>query len=501
MIAVYTRQSLDKKDSISIETQIEFCLKEFDSTKNEYKVYTDKGYSGKNTNRPAFERMMSDIKLGLITKVIVYKLDRISRSNLDFANMYNIFKKKNVEFISTHEKFDTSTPSGKAMLSVVIVFAELERETTQLRITDNYYARGKKGFYMGGPVPYGFLKEKTKIDGIKTSVLAPNPEQMPIVQEMYKMYANSNVSLGRISDYLNNKGILAAKGGKWDSGKISRILRSPIYVKADADVYSYYKNKGCIVNNDIADFVGTNGCFLYGKREANERKYTKVNNHVLSIGLHQGIINSKEWLLVQYKLDKNKQIKNSGKGKHTWLSGMAKCGYCQYAVSVVAAGGKKYFNCRGKTNLKICDGHSIPIMVPAVEKYVEDALLQRIKELKSVNFKVKTEDDVKVNQIKLQILEIDQQIENLLNQMAEGNDIVMDYINKKITSLDSTKNVLLEKMRKITVSSDKNISLEEIVKRFTDWDNMGIEKRKELCGWFIDKVYITDDNIHINWKF
>lgn len=501
MIAIYTRQSLDKKDSISIETQVEFCKREFNESENEYKVYTDKGYSGKNTNRPDFEKMMADINLGLITKVIVYKLDRISRSTLDFATMYALFKRKGVEFISCHEKFDTTNPIGKTMLSIIIAFAELERETTQLRITDNYYARGKKGFCLGGPVPYGLSKEKTSIDGVKTSVYREHPVQSPIVKEMYEMYADTNMSLGGISDYLNKKGILAAQGGHWDSGKISRILRNPIYVKANADVYSYYKSKGCVISNDIADFVGINGCFLYGKREANERKYTKVEKHVLSIGLHKGIINSSQWLLVQYKLDKNKQIKNSGKGKHTWLSGIAKCGYCQYAVSVVAAGGKKYFNCRGKTNLKICDGHSIPIMVPAVEAYVEKSLLKRIEELKNVSFEVKTEDDVKVNQIKLQILEIDQQIENLLNQIAEGNSIVTEYINKKISSLDSTKNILLEKMRKITVSSNKNLSVEEMVKKFTDWDNMGIEDRKELCGWLINKVFITDNNINIDWKF
>ncbi|NLL03008.1 MAG: recombinase family protein [Clostridiales bacterium] len=501
MIAIYTRQSLDKKDSISIETQVEFCKREFNESENEYKVYTDKGYSGKNTNRPDFEKMMADINLGLITKVIVYKLDRISRSTLDFATMYALFKRKGVEFISCHEKFDTTNPIGKTMLSIIIAFAELERETTQLRITDNYYARGKKGFCLGGPVPYGLSKEKTSIDGVKTSVYREHPVQSPIVKKMYEMYADTNMSLGGISDYLNKKGILAAQGGHWDSGKISRILRNPIYVKANADVYSYYKSKGCVISNDIADFVGINGCFLYGKREANERKYTKVEKHVLSIGLHKGIINSSQWLLVQYKLDKNKQIKNSGKGKHTWLSGIAKCGYCQYAVSVVAAGGKKYFNCRGKTNLKICDGHSIPIMVPAVEAYVEKSLLKRIEELKNVSFEVKTEDDVKVNQIKLQILEIDQQIENLLNQIAEGNSIVTEYINKKISSLDSTKNILLEKMRKITVSSNKNLSVEEMVKKFTDWDNMGIEDRKELCGWLINKVFITDNNINIDWKF
>ena len=106
--ALYARQSLDKKDSISIESQLEFC--EYETHGAEYEKYVDKGFSGKNTNRPAFTKMMEDIKDGKIKRVIVYKLDRISRSILDFSTMMDTFQKYGVEFVSSTEKFDTSTP-------------------------------------------------------------------------------------------------------------------------------------------------------------------------------------------------------------------------------------------------------------------------------------------------------------------------------------------------------------------------------------------------------
>lgn len=109
--AIYARQSIDKKDSISIESQIEFCKYELRGGK--CREYQDKGYSGKNTNRPQFQMLVEDIKRGLIAKVVVYKLDRISRSILDFANMMALFQEYNVEFISSTEKFDTSTPMGR----------------------------------------------------------------------------------------------------------------------------------------------------------------------------------------------------------------------------------------------------------------------------------------------------------------------------------------------------------------------------------------------------
>ena len=114
--AIYARQSVDKKDSISIESQIEFCKYELKG--GNCKEYTDKGYSGKNTDRPMFQELVRDIKRGLIAKVVVYKLDRISRSILDFANMMELFQQYNVEFVSSTEKFDTSTPMGRAMLII-----------------------------------------------------------------------------------------------------------------------------------------------------------------------------------------------------------------------------------------------------------------------------------------------------------------------------------------------------------------------------------------------
>ena len=97
--AIYTRQSIDKADSISVESQLEYC--KYETRGNPYKVYSDKGYSGKNTNRPGFEEMMSNIKEGNVSRVIVYMLDRISRSILDFANMMDIFGQYNVEFVSS----------------------------------------------------------------------------------------------------------------------------------------------------------------------------------------------------------------------------------------------------------------------------------------------------------------------------------------------------------------------------------------------------------------
>jgi len=167
---IYARQSVEREDSISVESQIELCEKEV--TSPEYMKFSDKGYSGKNTDRPDFKRMMDRIRAGDTTRVIVYRLDRISRSVLDFAELINEFQKYGVEFVSVTERFDTSTPIGKAMLMIVMIFAQLERETIQQRVVDAYRSRSRKGFYMGGRMPYGFqLKVQNKSQFFTEEVL------------------------------------------------------------------------------------------------------------------------------------------------------------------------------------------------------------------------------------------------------------------------------------------------------------------------------------------
>ena len=185
--AIYTRQSVDRVDSISVESQVEFCQREVIG--EQPKIYTDKGYSGKNTDRPAFQELMADVTAGKIRRVIVYRLDRISRSVLDFASVIDIFQKHNVDFVSTMEKFDTGTPIGKAMLMIVMIFAQLERETIQQRVVDAYLSRSKRGFYMGGKVPYGFVLKDTVIDGVRTKMYEPVPEESAVIRQIYSLYA------------------------------------------------------------------------------------------------------------------------------------------------------------------------------------------------------------------------------------------------------------------------------------------------------------------------
>ena len=233
--AIYTRQSVDRPDSISVESQAEICRREV--VGNEYKIYTDKGYSGKNTDRPAVQDLINDIKVGKIKRVIVYRLDRISRSVLDFANLIDVFQRYKVDFVSTMEKFDTGTPIGKAMLMIVMIFAQLERETIQQRVIDAYRSRSKRGFYMGGRVPYGFELIETTLDGVRTKMYRIKEDEAEIVRLIFSMYSNPQVSLGDVAKHLNENGVLKPDGKPFTRSRIRDIIVNPVYL------YLTHKNR------------------------------------------------------------------------------------------------------------------------------------------------------------------------------------------------------------------------------------------------------------------
>ena len=189
------------------------------------RVFKDKGYSGKNTDRPEFQKLLGEIRKGKVRRVIVYKLDRISRSILDFANMMELFQEYDVEFVSSTEKFDTSTPMGRAMLNICIVFAQLERETIQKRVTDAYYSRCLKGFHMSGQAPYGYQLEPTVVEGIRTKKMVADPVAADHVRLMFEMYAEPETSFGDITRYFEEQGIKIyekSMGPTWNCTSFSR---------------------------------------------------------------------------------------------------------------------------------------------------------------------------------------------------------------------------------------------------------------------------------------
>ena len=397
--ALYGRQSVNKKDSISVESQLEYCR--YETHGAPYIEYTDRGFSGKDTKRPGFEKMMADIYAGKIKRVIVYKLDRISRSILDFANMMELFQKYHVEFVSSTEKFDTSTPIGRAMLNICIVFAQLERETIQKRVSDAYYARCKRGFYMGGRVPYGYRLKETVIDGIRTSMYEEVPEESMQLKQIYALYADSSNSLGDVIRYLEEHQMKHLRGGNWSSARLSELLRNPIYVQADMDVYRFFQSQGANICNPASDFTGDYACYIYKGMvsdaggisseirdtaadakgiAANIGKQGEFLGKEIVLAPHKGIIPSKIWLSCRMRCLNNRQSTKTCKPKNSWLSGKVKCGNCGYALTIRKSKTKwgRYFVCSQSGNL--CRGAGCTVYTDVLEDYIFQAIRKKLSE-------------------------------------------------------------------------------------------------------------------------
>lgn len=386
MNAIYARQSVDRADSISIESQIDFCRYELHG--ETCQVYADRGYSGKNTDRPAFSELMRQVEAGAIHRVIVYKLDRISRSILDFSNMMERFSARRVEFVSTTEKFDTASPMGRAMLNICIVFAQLERETIQKRVADAYFSRSRKSFYMGGRVPFGFRLVPTCVDGVKTSMYQAVAEEAELIRQIYELYAHPDRSFGDIARQFQTQGILK-RGKPWERARLAELVKNPIYVRADRSIFRFYRARGAAVVNAPDDFLGTNGCYCYRRQEADDAEQL-----LLVLAPHEGIVPAQLWLQCQEKRARTRRTPAERPTRTSWLTGLLRCGVCGRALTVKRSGPGRpgYAYCPAHLSGGRCPGPGT-VRLEEMERIVGTAVHGKVQEVfAAFNCKANTPD-------------------------------------------------------------------------------------------------------------
>lgn len=515
---IYARQSIEKQDSVSIEAQIEKCELICKLNNWDCSIYKDVGYSGSNMDRPGFEKLIKDIEQGKITKVIAYRLDRISRSISDFANLLTLFEKHNVQFMSATENFDTSSPIGRAMVYIVMVFAQLERETLTARITDNYFYRAKGGFFTGGNCPFGYKPTKITHNGKKASVLEVDPETSEIIKCIFDKYAAGH-TLHKISHDLNSRNVSTQNGVSWSSSKIRRILKNPAYVENTIDVYEFFSRIGCKISNPPSEFDGKSGLFLHGKEKGRKnRKQVDITDQTLSIGRFLPIVDSKTWINAQYRLNGNNQAPRSGTSKKSWLSGLVSCGVCGYSVGLKYTKKKEkeytYFHCRGANDRGICDNRKC-ISATYLEELVKQELFEKISSKQFLdmcaNVKVEVDSEVviKKNDLTQKLYSIDNEINNYLSSIGRGTSVVDSYLTQKITSLDSEKQIILNELSMLDTEifrSENQILnteyLKELAKQVNNFDKLDFGDKHILVSAFIKKLHIYNpENIEIDWFF
>lgn len=227
--AIYVRVSTEEqaKEGYSIRAQVE-KLKSYIQIKDWdfYKAYADEGISGKNiTDRPAINELIADIKAGNVNNILVYKIDRLTRSTRDLIDLTDIFKRHNCSFNSLMESIDTQTASGRMFLKIIGIFAEFERENIAERVTMACEKKVKEGYTLSTNISsYGY--DRKLGDKIQTII----PHEAKIVQEIFEMYAHNNMSYTSIAKNLNLRVIKTKLGMSWSHASIAELLINPNYI-------------------------------------------------------------------------------------------------------------------------------------------------------------------------------------------------------------------------------------------------------------------------------
>ena len=319
MIAIYARQSVERPDSISIAMQVEHCRR-ICPAEAEVRVFTDRGFTGTNTHRPAFREMLEAVEQGEVESVYVYKLDRISRSLCDFAAMMQTFRRRNVTLHSVRESFDTRTEIGGMLLNLLMMFAELEQKTIAGRVRDNYYARAAQQLALGGTPPYGYTGKNVRISNHTATILEVQPDEAAQVQAFYTGYGIAGQNVEQLVQAANRSGSRTRNGANWSNSAVLRILRSPVYVRGDLRSAVFLQEQGVELTHPLEQYCQGNGYLVYGSPAARHgAKLTRLQGEHMAAGLHPGIVDSDLWLSVQERLAARGGCTNRGTGHRSWL--------------------------------------------------------------------------------------------------------------------------------------------------------------------------------------
>ncbi|NFG27676.1 recombinase family protein [Clostridium botulinum] len=526
-IAIYSRKSIFTGKGESIENQIklckEYCDIHYKNENLEYIIYEDEGFSGKNIKRPQFQNLLNDVKSKQINILICYRLDRISRNVADFSSILELLEKYNVDFISINERFDTSTPTGRAMVYISSVFAQLERETIAERVKDNMIQLAKMGKWSGGQLPLGYTSEKVHYMNEemkeKTFIkLVPVDNELDTIQFIYNNFLTKG-SILNVTKELNSHGYKTKTGINFEITGVKRILRSALYVKSSEFVHEYLKSK----KYNVFGEANGNGYLGYNKR-------TDKDNIIIAVSNHKGVISSTDWLSVQKKLDANiersKETSNrNGTGcNDTLFSGLLKCGKCGSNMVIKYNGKNKdgisyiYYTCSNKEKKYLtnrCDIPNLrsdlvdPIIVNNIKIYNKDILIKEYKN--KLSELLENSDKQIINDLKSQINDNEKQARNLVTELSktESEDVKVLYraqIDEIIKEINKLKSIISSSEETQLQLKDTIMNIKHLIQSFIDFNNyfdntIDINIKRTLLRNIVEKVTYDADKKDFNVKF
>ncbi len=535
MIAIYSRKSKFTGKGESIGNQVELC-KEYvrnmfgEAYADRCVVFEDEGFSGGNLKRPAFQRMMADIRKRKFKAIVVYRLDRISRNISDFTGLIDELSKLDVSFVSIREQFDTSTPMGRAMMFIISVFSQLERETIAERIRDNMHELAKTGRWLGGNAPTGFKSEavsKVTVDGKprKSFKLVPIPEEAEIPKMIFDLYTETD-SLTAVEAEMLRRRIKTKQGKDFTRFAIKAILQNPVYMVADEDAFDYFEEREADVCFPKEAFDGSYGIMAYNRTDQEKGKATvllPVSEWIIAIGQHPGLVPSKQWIKVQESLDRNKsKAYRKPRNNEALLTGLLFCScgdrmYPKLSQRKTADGVPIYtYVCKMKERSKRerCNRRN------ANGNILDAAIIEQIKSLtehdssfltqleKSRQFYTgnRAQYESQLADLRTEYAENEKTINGLIDSLGMvGDSIAKPRVLKRIEELTQTNRDVenriheLEGLTEANALSDMEFDLlRQMLSMFrTSIDEMSIEEKRAAIRTVVRKVIWDGVNAHV----
>lgn len=460
VVVGYARVSTENQlENYSIEEQTE-RLKAYCAAKgwSLRKLYVDGGYSGGNTNRPALQQMLAAIRAGGVDAVVVYKLDRLSRSQKDTLTLIeDELLAHGTDFVSINENFDTSTPFGRAMIGILSVFAQLEKDQITERFTMGRIGRSKAGYYHGGSHP------PTGYD-YKDGLLVVNEYEAMQVREIFSRFI-SGKSVNSISQYLSGR-----YATKWTPAKVLQILRNTVYI---------------------------------GKVHFRKVDYD---------GLHQPLVSTEDFQTAAALLDESsaRESKKTTAQKTPFragylLSGLVFCGRCGARYSA----NHGYYKCysRAKSSPQFVkdpncknDNWEIGKLDQLVQQEIRGIITQPDL-LENITRTASARHEAKIDRPALQkrISEIDGQIAKLVDLYQIGS-IPMETITQRINALSAERAQLQERLDTPDLVPSVERFLEAVENYKAGFDTGDIDSQRMFIASLVERIIIDGQSVDIRWR-
>lgn len=422
-------------------------------------VYEDAGISAKDTNRPDLQRMLKDAENGKFDVILVYKLDRLSRSVSDFHRMSTFLDMHKVALVSVSQHLDTTSPTGRLLRNILVDFANFERELITERVVDNKTHRALEGKWNGGMAPYGYILVNKRAEIV--------PDEAEKVKEVYGLYLTGRVSMRNV-----------ARLTGVSFSRVELILMNPFYAGKAAYNKTKYKNqKGMFERRPMEEWIIANGD-------------------------HEPIVTYEEWLKVQ-EIKKSKKSIPDERTPFQLFKNLCYCGQCGKKLYFFrGAKDYNYYRCHDYNRDEGCG------MVSVRHNELEDKVIRMITSLltdksywKRAEARTRQknnndEAEQKLKRIDQQINKVNQQIARLVEKMADGD--ISHLLKPKLMELESERKRLRDSRDPVVIQNPVLTAriMEGII---SNWKRMTTAEKMDGIGILVDQLTVDKDKVKLEW--